>query len=82
MVLMRDDTGNMTPTDVADGLLDATQAEAFLKENPSLAAEVEIARRVRALMSELRAAAIEVPADFEAPSRNPPKVKRRFNIKS
>ena len=52
--------------DLADGTLAGPEWDAWLAANPDAAAEVAIARRVRALMVELRAAAIVVPAGFEA----------------
>ena len=52
-------------TDLADGLPDEELSAEALAMNTTEAAEVEIARRVRSLMVELRAASIEVPPDFE-----------------
>ncbi|MGH9932998.1 MAG: hypothetical protein ACREA9_27750 [Pyrinomonadaceae bacterium] len=54
------------PTDLVDSLLVGTEAEDWLAAHPELVDEVEIARRVRSLIAELRAAEIQVPADFEA----------------
>jgi hypothetical protein len=53
-------------TDLADGTLAGPEWDAWLAAHPDEAAEVAIARRVRALMLELQAAAIPVPAGFEA----------------
>lgn len=58
-----DDT---TITDIVDGILSGPEWDAWLAANPEAAAEVQIARRVRALMEELRAASIEAPEGFEA----------------
>lgn len=52
--------------ELADGEIPGPEMEAWLNAHPDEAAELEVARRVRALMVELRAAAIEVPVDFEA----------------
>jgi hypothetical protein len=52
--------------DLADGTLTGPEWETWLAGHPEAAAEVEIARRVRLLMVELRAASVEVPAGFEA----------------
>lgn len=52
-------------TEVADGEVDPKSAQVWLAEHPELADELEIARRVRRLMIELRAIEVEVPADFE-----------------
>ena len=52
--------------EMVDGSLMSEPTEVLLGADPERAAEVEIARRVRGLMIELRAAAIEVPEDFEA----------------
>jgi hypothetical protein len=53
-------------TDLADGTLSGPEWDAWLAEHPEAAAEVAIARRVRALMAGLRATTITLPADFEA----------------
>jgi len=53
-------------TDLVDAPPAGTEWEAWLATHPDLAAEIEIARRVRAFVAELRSSAIEVPADFEA----------------
>lgn len=50
---------------LADGTLAGPEWDAWLAANPDLATEVEIARRVRALVGELRGVMIEVPPDFE-----------------
>jgi hypothetical protein len=52
-------------TEVADGEVDPQSAQTWLAEHPELADELEIARRVRRLMIELRAAEVQLPADFE-----------------
>jgi anti-sigma factor RsiW len=51
--------------DLADGTLFGSEWDAWLAEHPDAAAEVAVARRVRALMRELAAAAIVVPDGFE-----------------
>lgn len=53
-------------TDLADGTLAGPEWEAWLAAHPDLAAEVAIARQVRALLGELRTVPIALPADFEA----------------
>lgn len=53
-------------TDLADGTLAGPEWEEWLATHPDLAAEVAIARQVRALLGELRAVPIALPADFEA----------------
>jgi anti-sigma factor RsiW len=53
-------------TDLVDGTLSGPEWEAWLAANPDAAAEVAIARRVRALIAQLRLAPIALPADFEA----------------
>ncbi len=53
-------------TDFADGTLAGAEWEDWLATHPDLAAEVVIARQIRALLGELRAAPIVLPADFEA----------------
>lgn len=52
-------------TDLADGTLSGPEWDAWLAEHPDAAAEVAVARRVRALMRELSASAIVVPDGFE-----------------
>lgn len=52
-------------TDLADDTSAAAAWEAWLATHPNEAAEVEAARRVRALMVELQRASITVPTDFE-----------------
>jgi hypothetical protein len=59
-----EDTGNLT--DLADGLLAGPEWDAWVAAHPAEAAELVIARRVRALLAELQAEAIAVPPDFEA----------------
>ena len=63
---MTDRIDDSTLADLADGTLGGPEWEARLAERPELRAEVELARRVRALMEELRSAQIEVPEGFEA----------------
>jgi hypothetical protein len=63
---MTPETETSTLTDIADGVLTGPEWEAWLAAHPDAAVEVEIARRVRALMAELQAANIAVPTDFEA----------------
>jgi hypothetical protein len=53
-------------TDLADGTLAGPEWEEWLAAHPDLAAEVAVARQVRALLGELRAVPIALPADFEA----------------
>ena len=52
--------------DLADGTLAGPEWEVWLAAHPDLAAEVAVARQVRALLGELRAVPIVLPADFEA----------------
>ena len=63
---MTNDDTNINLTDLADGILSGPEWDAWLRTHPDAAAEVAIARRVRALVAELRATAVEVPADFES----------------
>lgn len=58
--------GDSDLTDLVEGTLSGPEWDAWLEAHPDAAAEVAIARRVRALMVELRAASIVVPAGFEA----------------
>ena len=53
-------------TDLADGTLAGPEWEVWLATHPDLAAEVAIARQIRALLGELRAVPIALSADFEA----------------
>lgn len=53
-------------TALVDGTLAGPEWDAWLAAHPDAAAEVEIARRVRALVGELRGVMLEVPPDFEA----------------
>jgi hypothetical protein len=53
-------------TDLADGTLSGLEWDAWLAAHPEAAAEIEVARRVRSLVSELRGVLIDVPANFEA----------------
>ncbi len=52
--------------DLADGTLAGPECEVWLAANPDLAAEVAVARQVRAVLGELRGVPIALPADFEA----------------
>lgn len=52
-------------TDLADGTLSGPEWDAWLDAHPDAAAELAVAQRVRALMRELAAAAINVPEGFE-----------------
>lgn len=60
------ETAETQHTDMADETLAGPDAEAWLAAHPEAAREIEIARRVRALLAELRAASVPLPADFEA----------------
>lgn len=62
---MTDRIDDSTLADLADGTLGGPEWEAWLAQHPHQAAEVELARRVRALLDELRASEVEVPAGFE-----------------
>ena len=53
-------------TDLADGTLAGPEWEVWLAAHPDSAAEVAVARQVRALLGELRTMPIALPADFEA----------------
>lgn len=63
---MQPDMDNVDLTDLVDGILAGPEWDAWLAAHPAAAAEVAVARRVRAWMAELQAAAIPVPAGFEA----------------
>jgi hypothetical protein len=63
---MTNDNPNVDLTDLADGMLSGAEWDTWLAAHPTAAAEVEIARRVHALVAELRLAAVDMPADFEA----------------
>lgn len=63
---MSDNDRTPNLTDLADGTVSGPEWEAWLAANPAAAEEVRIAQRVRALLLELQAAEIAVPADFEA----------------
>lgn len=52
-------------TDLADGTLAGREWEEWLGAHPDLATQVNVARQVHALLTELRAMPLEVPADFE-----------------
>ena len=51
--------------DLADGTLAGPEWDAWLAAHPEAAAEVALARRVRAMVSQLRTATVAVPAGFE-----------------
>lgn len=53
-------------TDLADGTLAGDEWDSWLAQHPDLAAEVEIARRVRRLVGELSLMDVTLPAGFEA----------------
>ena len=53
-------------TDLVDGILAGPEIDAWLAAHPDAAAEVALARQVRALVAELRARPVQIPADFEA----------------
>jgi hypothetical protein len=63
---MTNDNLNVDLTDLADGALAGPEWDAWLAAHPTAAAEVAVAQRVHALVAELRLAAVDVPADFEA----------------
>ena len=63
---MTDDNLDVDLTDLADGALVGAEWDTWLAAHPAAAAEVEIARRVHALVAELRLAAVDVPVGFEA----------------
>jgi hypothetical protein len=63
MTMDADDEINLT--DLADGLLSGPEWEAWLEANPEAAAELEIARRVRSLVAELRSVPVTLPPGFE-----------------
>ena len=62
---MTPDNQPVSLTDLADGTLAGPEWDAWLAAHPAEAAEVAIARRVRALMHDLATAAIPVPDGFE-----------------
>lgn len=65
---MIDHEQDLTPdllADLVDGILVDSGWEAWLASHPEAAAEVAVARRVRALVGDLRRASIAMPADFE-----------------
>jgi hypothetical protein len=53
-------------TDLVDGSLSGPDWDAWLAAHPEEAAEVAAARRVHALLAELRTVSVGLPADFEA----------------
>ncbi|MBS1968034.1 MAG: hypothetical protein JST60_19890 [Chloroflexi bacterium SZAS-1] len=62
--MMPDDT-DVNLADLADGLLQGPEWDAWLAAHPEAAAEVAIARRVRRLLVQLQAAEVALPAGFE-----------------
>ena len=62
---MTSDNQNASLADLADGTLAGPDWDAWLADHPDAAAEVAVARRVRALMRDLAAAAITAPEGFE-----------------
>ena len=65
-MLVTSSDAEFTLTDLADGTLAGPEWEGWLAAHPDLAAEVAVARQVRALLRELRTVPIALPADFEA----------------
>ena len=65
-MLVTSSDAEFTLTDLADGTLAGPEWEGWLAAHSDLAAEVAVARQVRALLGELRTVPIAVPADFEA----------------
>lgn len=59
-------SNDLTISDIVEGALAGPELASWLAANPERAAEVELAQRVRALLQQLRAAELEVPADLEA----------------
>ncbi len=53
-------------TDLADGTLSGPEWDSWLLAHPDAAAEVAIARQVRALIVQLQLEQIELPVGFEA----------------
>ena len=62
---MTPDNQSANLTDLADGTLSGPEWDTWLAEHPDAAAEIAVARRVRALMRDLAAAEIAVPDGFE-----------------
>ena len=62
---MTPDNQALNLADLADGTLAGPEWDTWLADHPDAAAEVAVARRVRALMRDLAAAAIAVPDGFE-----------------
>ena len=62
---MTPDNQSANLTDLADGTLSGLEWDTWLAEHPDAAAEIAVARRVRALMRDLAAAEITVPDGFE-----------------
>lgn len=63
---MNDDEALSALIELAEGAQTDAEWEALLANRPELAAEIRIARKVRALLLQLNTEAITVPADFEA----------------
>jgi hypothetical protein len=59
------DNADFDLTDLADGVLNGPDWEAWRATHPEQAAEVVVARRVHMLLAELRAVPVALPADFE-----------------
>ena len=51
---------------LAEGTLSGPEWESWLTAHPTAAAEIEVARRVRALVAQMRSIEVELPTDFEA----------------
>jgi hypothetical protein len=67
MDLLRDDREyEARITDLADGTLSGSEWDDWLAANPDAAEQVEIARRVRALLLRLQNAQVILPEGFEA----------------
>ena len=58
--------GDSTLTDLADGTFAGPAWESWLAAHPEQAAEVVTARRIQALLADLRTVPVTLPADFEA----------------
>ncbi|MGE5263387.1 MAG: hypothetical protein ACM3S0_08395 [Acidobacteriota bacterium] len=63
---MPDSFDTFSITDLVEDMPTGPEWDAWLSTHPDKAEEIEIARRVRAFMVELRNASIVVPPDFEA----------------
>ncbi len=56
---------DMSITDLVETMPQGPDWEAWLVAHPEAAAEIEVARRVRAYVAELKKLSIVVPSDFE-----------------